>query len=622
MRSPNRPSLIALMCGAALLCAIPALGQDNPKSLLPPGFGEPDAPPKEEAPDSDKPTDLLPGVGLKPPGSGTANSGAPSATPSSTAAVADGQLPDPLDPLAPGADAELAIPVLQDLPPGARRSTANIGILDVEDGGLGADAFGRSNGAYLSALMRGVRAPIASRWASILLRRALVSKVDTPYGVTGADWAAERAWLLVRMGEAEASRQLVQAVDVDQYTPKMFEVAMQASLANADPAGLCPLVEPAMQVSKEPGWKAARAICSALSGESAQASAQIDSVRSKGLGRGIDGLLAEKVVGAGGNTRRAVVIEWDNVKSLTAWRYGMATATGLNIPDRLMSTVGMHVRAWQSRAPLIPVAERTPSADIAASLGVLSSAALVDHYSAWADATDVSETDGKPFTLLRAAYAAQAPAERLSAMSQLWTVQTTVEPLRYARLLLTARAAARLDPSADAEPSIDSLMASMFSAGLDVQASRWADIVSDASGDAALRAWALLAVGSPAKVVDWAPGRIRSYQSSAGSENGRRGEFLFAAMAGLGRMTNEEAASMAEDLGVPIAAKTRWTVALERAVDANEPATVALLCAVGLQRSNFVDIPAEQLYHVVSALRRVGMANEARMIAAEALTRS
>ena len=79
---------------------------------------------------------------------------------------------------------------------------------------------------------------------------------------------------------------------------------------------------------------------------------------------------------------------------------------------------------------------------------------------------------------------------------------------------------------------------------------------------------------------------------------------------------------MAESLAIPIGTQTRWTRALERAVLANEPATVALLCAVGLQRRNFADIPAVQLYHVISALRRVGFAGEARMIAAEALTRS
>lgn len=619
MRSGNKPSFAALLAGAALLCAIPALSQDNPKSLLPPGFGEPEPEPKPADTKTQKPVDLLPDVSLKSPG------GTPSSPISPQSSAAGEALVDPAKPLTDEEKAALAAlepPVLQDLPPSARRSTANIGIIEAEDGGMGAVAFGRANGDYLSTLMRNLRAPIASRWASILLRRALVSKVNTPAGVTGADWAAERAWLLIRMGEADAARLLVQSVDVDQFTPKMFEVAMQASLANADPAGLCPLVESALEVSKEPAWRAARAVCSALAGESAQASAQIDGVRSKGPGRGIDGLLAEKVVGAGGNTRRAVVIEWDDVTTLTAWRYGLATATGLAIPDRLMATTGVHVRAWQARAPLLPAPDRTANAEIAASLGVLSSAALVDHYGAVGDATDPADSNGKPFTMLRAAYAAQATPQRLAAMRQLWDVQTQSESTRYARLILTARAAGRIKPSEEGADDIDRLIASMLSAGLDVQASRWASQVNNASGDSAMRAWGLLAVGSPSKVVEWSPGRIRSYQSNAGAENVRRGEFMFAAMAGLGRIEAGDVESMVEDLAIPVGAQTRWTRALQRAVVANEPATVALLCAVGLQKQNFKDIPAIQLYHVISALRRVGYANEARMIAAEALTRS
>ena len=616
MRLRNKPVLAALFCTAALLCAIPALSQDNPKSILPPGFGEPEpeAPKPTDTKSQKQPTDLLPDVALKTPGSNSS----PSVRPPTIGGLPIDPLAKPTDPAA----AALVAPVLQDLPASARRSTLSIGVLEPEDGGMGSEAFGRSNGKYLSALMRSLRAPVASRWASILLRRAVLSKVNTPAGVTGADWAAERAWLLIRMGEADPARLMVQSVDVDQFTPKLFEVAMQASLANADPAGLCPMVEPALEVSKEPAWKAARAICSALAGESAQASSQIDGVRSKGLGRGIDGLLAEKVVGAGGNTRRAVVIQWDDVTTLTAWRYGLATATGLTIPERLRATVGPHVRAWQARAPLLPAADRTNSVEIAAAMGILSSAALVDHYGAVADATDVADTQGKPFMTLRAAYAATADPAKLTAMRQLWDVQTQSEPLRYARLILTARAAARLKPSDEAANDVDRLIAAMLSAGLDVQASRWAKTVTDGGGDAGTRAWGLLAVGSPAKVVDWGTGRIRSYQSNAGSEKQRRGEFLFAAMAGLGRMEASDATSMAESLAIPIGTQTRWTRALERAVLANEPATVALLCAVGLQRRNFADIPAVQLYHVISALRRVGFAGEARMIAAEALTRS
>lgn len=619
MRLRNKSSIAALFAGAALLCAIPALSQDNPKSLLPPGFGEPEPEPKPADDKAQKPVDLLPDVSLKSPGGASSPSSSPGTTETGEALI------DPTKPMTDEEKAALAAlttPVLQDLPPSARRSTANIGIIEAEDGGMGAAAFGRANGDYLSVLMRNLRAPIASRWASILLRRALVSKVDTPVGVTGADWAAERAWLLIRMGEADAARLLVQSVDVDQFTPKMFEVAMQASLANADPAGLCPLVESAIEVSKEPAWRAARAICSALAGESAQASAQIDGVRSKGPGRGIDGLLAEKVVGAGGNTRRAVVIEWDNVTTLTAWRYGLATATGLAIPERLMAASGAHVRAWQARAPLLPAPDRTANVEIAASLGVLSSAALVDHYGVVGDATDPADASGKPFSMLQTAYAAPEFEQRLAAMRQLWDIQTQSEPMRYARLILTARAAGRIKPSADAAGDVDRLIASMLSTGLDVQASRWANLVNAADGDQAMRAWGLLAVGSPSKVVEWSPGRIRSYQSNAGIENVRRGEFMFAAMAGLGRIDASDIDSMAEDLAIPISTQTRWTRALERAVIGNEPATVALLCAVGLQKQNFKDIPAIQLYHVISALRRVGYGNEARMIAAEALTRS
>lgn len=622
MRLGNKSSLSLLLAGAALLCAIPALSQDNPKSLLPPGFGEPEPAPKPAPKPSEdkaqKPVDLLPDVSLKTPGS----SGTPSSAPQQNA---DGTaLTDPAKPLTDEEKEALAAaaPVLQDLPPSARRSTATIGVLEPEDGGMGLDAFGRSNGIYLSYLMRNLHAPIASRWTSILLRRALISKVNTPAGVNGADWAAERAWLLIRMGEADSARLMVQNVDVDQFTPKMFQVAMQASLANADPAGMCPVVEPALEASREPAWRAARAICSALAGESAQASAQIDGVRAKGPGRGIDGLLAEKVVGAGGNTRRAVVIEWDDVTTLTAWRYGLATATGLAIPDRLMAGVSPHVRAWHARAPLIPVADRTASVEIAAALGILSSAALVDHYGLLADSTDVAEADGKPFTMVRAAYAAQTTALKLDAMRQLWNVETQSEATRYARLILTARAAARIKADEEVGEDVDRLIASMLSAGLDVQASRWAKQVNNGSGDSATRAWGLLAVGSPGKVVEWSLGQVRNYQSNAGSGNARRGEFLFAAMAGLGRIEAGDIEAMAEDLAIPLGKETAWTRALQRAVIANEPATVALLCAIGLQRQNLKDIPAVQLYHITSALRRVGYGDEARMIAAEALMRS
>jgi hypothetical protein len=49
---------------------------------------------------------------------------------------------------------------------------------------------------------------------------------------------------------------------------------------------------------------------------------------------------------------------------------------------------------------------------------------------------------------------------------------------------------------------------------------------------------------------------------------------------------------------------------------------VALLAAVGMQVTDWNRMPPAYLYHIVSALHRVGLDPEARMIAAEAIARS
>ena len=70
------------------------------------------------------------------------------------------------------------------------------------------------------------------------------------------------------------------------------------------------------------------------------------------------------------------------------------------------------------------------------------------------------------------------------------------------------------------------------------------------------------------------------------------------------------------------AAKLRITDAeRDEAAARGEQGTVALLCAVGMQTSRWSNIPPVTLYHVVAALKRVGLEPEARMIAAEALAR-
>nr|HMN55538.1 hypothetical protein [Sphingopyxis sp.] len=66
---------------------------------------------------------------------------------------------------------------------------------------------------------------------------------------------------------------------------------------------------------------------------------------------------------------------------------------------------------------------------------------------------------------------------------------------------------------------------------------------------------------------------------------------------------------------------SRWSRAIDAAAGRGEKASVALLAAVGMQTADWNRLPPVHLYHIVAALHRVGLDPEARMIAAEAMTR-
>jgi hypothetical protein len=67
--------------------------------------------------------------------------------------------------------------------------------------------------------------------------------------------------------------------------------------------------------------------------------------------------------------------------------------------------------------------------------------------------------------------------------------------------------------------------------------------------------------------------------------------------------------------------ETRWTRAIRGAADSGNQALVVFLAGLGMQGESWDKMTALHLYHVVSALRRVGLEPEARMIAAEAVAR-
>ena len=497
-----------------------------------------------------------------------------------------------------------------------RRSTRTIGVITPETGGFGEDAFGEQGGRYLTRLVAGFRMPLASRWGHILLRRALLDKVTSPANVDPADWTAARAWRLLRMGEADAARALVLEVDSGNYSPYLYDVAMQAHLATADPAGICPLVPGGARESDEPTWDVFRAICASLSGEQSRATQLLRTARRDGQASGIDYLLAEKLVGAGFEGRRAVRIDWDGVENFNAWRFGLGLATGVEPPANLFEDAGRHVQGWRARAPMLLPAARMDAADTAAALGVLSSEAMVDLYSeAYIDEEAGGDTKQRAATL-RTAYIAPSAEERVEAMRDLWQRKSGYLG-GYSAKVLTARAAARIPPSPARVDDAGDLLTSMLTAGLDRNAARWARVVEPGS-----LGWALVAIAAPEPALDVDYGALDDFGDADDSSGRRRSAFLVAGLAGLGRVSAEDANEFAGDLDVTLGGDTRWTRAISRAAARGQRGTTSLLAALGLQGRSWASVSPRHLYHVTRALRQVGLEPEARMIAAEAVARS
>lgn len=602
------------VAGALLLAgAIPVIAQRGPESLLPPDFGDQG--------EQGQPEPLLPETPATPR---PAQNGAAPVLPATPSLTLD--LPD-ADALANEMAAEdAARREKYDMPPASRRSLAQIGPLTATTGGVSPDAFGRVRGQFMTGLMRTARAPFVSRWSSILLRRVLLSGIATPDDVNGADLAAERAALLLRMGEAASARLIVQSIDVGNYTPRLYEVAMQTYLATADPAGFCPLLPKAAEVSRDARWVMAQAICASFAAEQGTATSFLNQVAHQGRMRGIDYRLAEKTVGAGPNSRRSVKIEWDGVDRLDAWRFGLATATNVAIPQPLYQTAGDQFRAWEAQAPMLSLTQRLPGAATAARLGVLSGAALVDYYTQLDGIEDDPAVPVELVDAFRVAYGGETIRDRIDAMHVFWSLAPAdgsavgISGVNYAALPALARAAAALPPSPDAGADMPWLLAAMFAGGYDRNAARWTGAVDAMDSDGKARAWALLAVGLP-NSSGISSNRIDAFADADESEGRVASKMLAAALIGLGRLSGDEAREVAEGLEMRTTPNSRWARELANAAARREKGTVALLAAIGLQTRSWALLPPEHLAVILAALCQVGLEPEARMIAAEAITR-
>ena len=606
-----------LLCGAALaLTSALVAAQDAPESLLPPGFDRPAprparaaaAAPVAAAPAATGPASAAVVQPLPTAGQGGASS-APVSLPANLPSLDQlaGMSPEELDQV-------LDLKPKDDIPPAARRALQRVGVIDEAEGGLPFWSLGKQDAGLVRAVIEGNSGKLVSRWGHILLRRALASRLDAPAGMDPAEFAALRAALLVRMGEGEGARALVQDVDTANFSPELTQAALDAYVATGDFTGICPVVALQGAARKDKPWQVLQAMCDAFAGDASRSMASLDRLTYYGAMPRIDMLLAQKYAGAAGKARRAVTIEWDKVTDMTPWRYAMTTAIGLQPPAALMKDLPLDYAFQAATAPALDLDGRAAAADKAAACGILSSAALIDLYGQILDEDDANGEWAQRALKLRDAYVAGSIGDRAAAIKDLWGDES--DPLRrYSRQVLTAAAAARLPVSEDLAGDAGPLIAAMLAGGLDANALRWASVVKSGS-----EGWALLALANRAAgAAD--QGGIDDFHGADSSTGTRKSAFLIAGLAGLGRLPLPAAGSLAEKYGFQLDRPSRWTRAIDTAAEVDNRSLVALLAGLGMQGDSWARMTPRNLYHIVGALNRVGLSAEARMIAAEAVAR-
>lgn len=613
-----------LLAGAALaLSSSLVLAQGAPESLLPPGFDDP-APAPSPAP-APRPTAAptaapAPGQpGTSAPASGAVVQPLPD---SSAPAVPSGPiaLPDNLPSLQELEDLStdeldelLGLRPKFDIPPAARRSVERVGLLSESEGGLPAGSLGRQPAALVRAALDGTQGPMVSRWGHILMRRALVSRLASPEDMDPIEFANLRAGLLNRMGEYAAARALVQDIDAGNWNRALTDTALDSYVGTNDIVGACPAVRVGASDREDGQWRLLQAICNAYAGEVASAGTDLNRAFRNKIAPEIDILLAQRFAGAAGRGRRAVNIEWDNVEDMTPWRYALALSLGIEIPANLVPDNDPYYRTVSATAPMLPLPDRVDGAAFASRRGILSSRAMIDFYSQVYAAEGIEGEPAVVAARLRDAYVTSDPAGRLQALRDIWGANANID---YARLVLTAYAAARMPASDEFTDDAAPLISSMLAAGLDRDALRWGAVVPEGSA-----AWAMLALAQPNRSNPVDGGAIDSFVDDDESASQRKSQFLLAGLAGLGRIEAEDRSSFSERLGVDLDRRTRWSELIDQAAAVNNRALVAYLAGVGMQGDGWDKMTARHLYHIVAALNRVGLDAEARMIAAEAVAR-
>lgn len=508
------------------------------------------------------------------------------------------------------------------------------GLLSEGQGGFPLDFWQGTDWALVSAFMP--RMPAGSPSAVIrgLAERLLTSRAAVPANKPAeASFIALRVDRLLAMGRIEPALALLKIAADERRDENLARTRIEAMFFNNDNAGACSAVQNARGAHSGMYWSQAQAFCLALSGEHARAALIADLIRERENGiepvffTAIDSLAGARKDGAPALAKPA------------ALHLAMMRAARLQMPSEIVQDGEVSVLRSIALSPNATLEARLIAAEKAYRAGALTADQTLRLYLGIPFTQEelnapitVAEENWNPRTralILRSAASQKVPLARAEVLRRAWQIGRERES--YAQIAgPSVPLAAELTPAVELNWFAGDAGRVLFAGGRIEEALAWYRIaardreVADEARAAEAALWPLAILAdtensvpiSDERLTAWYDAR-RQADPQAGANQART---LFALMAALGRPLSPAVWQSllntpfgGDDTGLNVA----WQSRVDEATAGRLLGEAVLLATIGAGESTDGFLKLGDALRVISALRAVGLEQDARLLAIE-----
>ena len=511
-----------------------------------------------------------------------------------------------------------------------------VGLLDSANGGLPADMWRGADARIVTGLLPKLPAATGSAAMNGLARRLLLSVAQPPQGVDPAEFLGLRIERLVALGQGAEVESLLRGAGELANAPQVRDARVDQLLLNGDVQSACPLVRELVRDDPSAHWQKALVFCQRVDGELTQADLGLSLLADQGVEVGPAYLELDRALqGASG-------IVLPSMADADPLLLAMAMTAGVAIPVDAADTDDPAVLVALARNPAVDLDTRLVAAEKAVAQAVLDAKVLAVTYD------EVTfDADDRANALTRAQQLGGAKGRALLFQAAQAQPSLTGRGEAYRALLLNAAkeggvaayaAAARairveltaLRPTPELAWFAPDAVTALLVAGDPEAAARWWPLLEerarvDQTAEAQVRTlWPMMRLAFGEQIVDdgsrmevwW-----NQFDPEQESERRAQGAVYAALMTGLSDAAVDPLLAhlvVGPQQPVDAAPQSVLVDTMLRSAAEQRVGQTVLLALVVLGQGGTAQADTLALGAAVSALRQIGLGQDARLIALEA----